>query len=148
MRKINLANIMGFVAMFCFSLFCFTLFAQMSFANELPQIPEADLFAKLAELILNWGALSSMMKGSLIVIILTQVVKQLSDEFKYKNLLVAIFSVLYGVFQLLAGDVSSTLGAVVSVLFTSGGALLLYNALKPFLKNVKFLSFLDLGKRE
>lgn len=121
------------------------VFMGVSFAQVLPPVPEVDLFEKIADLILNWKSMGTIAKGSVIVMVLTQIVKQVKD-FKYKNVLVALLAIAYGVFEAMTGDVSVK-SAIVTVMFSGGGAVFLYNALKPFLKSIPFLDFLNLGSK-
>lgn len=121
------------------------LFSLAALATGIAPVPEVDLFAKLAELVLNWGSLGSLAKGMIIVAILTQGMKQITD-FKYKNLMVVIFSVAYGVLQMMVSDVSLS-SAFVTVLVSGGGAVAIYNVAKPFLKSMPFLDFLKLGSK-
>lgn len=121
------------------------ILSTVAFATEIAQVPEVEIFSKLAELILNWGAMGSLAKGMIIVTIAVQAIKQISD-FKYKNLLVSILSVAYGIFQVMVNDVSFG-SAFVTVLVSGGGAIVIYNAAKPFLKSIPFLKFLNLGSK-
>lgn len=124
---------------------CMLLVTTMAFATGLAPVPEVDLFAKLSELLMSWSSLGSLSKGVLIILILTQIIKQMTD-FEYKRLLVVILSVIYGVFQLMIGDTSFG-SAVVITLISGGGAVALYVVCKPFLKSFSFLDFLKLGKK-
>lgn len=146
MRKINLESFLSSVSIFCFLALAIS-FVIPTFASEVVTIPEVDLFEKISELILNWGALSSIAKGSLVIMILAQAIKQYAKEFKYKKLLVAVLSIAYGVFSLLV-DGTSVGASIAMVLISYGGAPMLYDALKPILKKIKFFDFLELGKRE
>ena len=106
-------------------------------------VPEINPLEKLGELITNWSAMSDLSKGVLFVAIVVQVLKQAVD-FQYKRLAVVVLSLLYGVGQLVLGG-ESALAATVSVLISGGGAMLLYEALKPILKKFAIFSKLKLG---
>jgi hypothetical protein len=112
------------------------LMTGMAFAQGI-EVPPINVLEELGKLVLNWNTLPDLMKGSVIVMILVQVVKQAKD-FKYKRFLVVALSVLYGVGQMVLGGESLS-AAIVAVLVSGGGAIALYEALKPLLKNVNFL---------
>ena len=116
----------------------------LGYAQGLAPLPEIDLFAKLAELLMSWGSLGSLAKGSIVILILVQIAKQMTD-FKYKRLLVALFSVAYGVMQMMISEVSLS-SAMIAVLISGGGAMVIYSAAQPFLKSIPFFDFLKLGK--
>lgn len=139
-------KLMASIFTFSLILTLMNVFVGVTFAQEIGTVPEVDIFEKVAELILNWESMGTIAKGSLIVMILTQVVKQISD-FEYKNIVVAVLAIAYGVFEALVGDVSVG-SAIVTVMFSGGGAVFLYNALKPILKKIPFFSFLNLGSEE
>jgi hypothetical protein len=104
-------------------------------------VPEVDVIKHLGELVLNWNNMPDLLKGSAFVLILTQVVKKMSD-FEYKRLLVTLLSFVYGVGQLVIGGQELS-GALVSMLVAGGGAVALYEALKPLLKKLG----LDVGSK-
>jgi len=108
-----------------------------------PSVPEVNVLEQLGQLVIGWSALGAIAKASAFVLITVQVMKQAS--FKYKRIAVIVMSIVYGVLQLVIGG-ESPVAASMAVLVSGGGAVALYNALKPLLKKVKFLSFLDLGK--
>ena len=109
-------------------------------------VPEINVWEQISQLALNWGSMTTLAKGTLFVLIATQLVKQATD-FEYKRVLVALLSIAYGVFQKLTGDMSLS-AAVMSVLISMGGAMMLYEALKPFLREIPFFSFLKLSKND
>lgn len=107
-------------------------------------VPDVNALEKLGELVLNWSTMSDLSKGVLFVLILVQVLKQ-SVDFPYKRLAVVFLSILYGAGQLILGG-ESALSATMAVLVSGGGAIALYEALKPILKKIPFLQKLKLGK--
>lgn len=119
---------------------CMLLMTGMAFAQSI-EIPEVNVLEKLGNLVLNWNAMSDLMKGSIIVMVIAQVIKQAS-HFKYKRFLVVILSVIYGVGQMVIGG-EGLGGAIVSVLVSGGGAMAIYESLKPLLKNISFLQIGD-----
>jgi len=120
------------------------MMATLAFAQSMG-VPDANPLQKLGELVLNWENLSSLMKGSLAVLILVQVIKQVTD-FKYKRLLVTLLSIGYGVLQMLIGDANLS-QAIIAVLISGGGASALYEVLKPFLRSIPLFDFLKLGDK-
>jgi hypothetical protein len=107
-------------------------------------VPEVNPFETLAELISNWGSMSGLAKGMVFVLVTVQIVKQASD-FQHKRLVVLLASIMYGIGQLvMAGQ--SVSASIIAVLVSGGGAMALYEFIKPALKKYKFFSFLELGK--
>jgi hypothetical protein len=107
------------------------------------EVPEVNEWAKISEIIFNWKSLSPALKGSGIALVVTQLIKQAKD-FESKRLVLAIVACFYAAFQATM-DGSVDLGKALTVVIVSyGGAQLIYEGLKPFLKKIKFLSFLKL----
>lgn len=146
MRDFKLDKILNIVSALCFFALAVS-FVIPTFANDILNPPEVDIFEQIATLATNWKMLTPVLKGSAIVVILTQIVKQYFKDFKYNKILVAVLSCVYGVFSLLV-DGSSVGASIAMVLISYGGAPILYDALKPFLKKYKFFDFLKLGKRQ
>lgn len=123
-----------------------SLISFMAFGQAIEPLPEVNIFEQLGALVLSWASLSSLAKGSIAVLILTQVVKQVSD-FEYKNVVVTLMSVIYAVIQMMIDGTTST-AAITMALFSMGGAVLIYNAIKPALLKIPFFSFLKLGSSQ
>lgn len=146
MKSLKLDKILSFISALCFIILAAS-FMLPTEASEIIALPEVDVFEKIASLMANWSNLTPILKGSAIVVIVAQIIKQYVKGFKYKKILIAILSCLYGVFSLLV-DGTSVGASIAIVLISYGGAPMLYDALKPFLKKYKFFDFLDLGKRQ
>lgn len=127
-------------------IFIALVFCASVFGQDIQPLPDVNIFEQIASLVMNWGAMGDLAKGSVIVMVLAQVVKQVKD-FEYKNLVVAVLSVLYASIQVAISG-SSISVAVTTALFSMGGAVLIYNALKPILLKIPALSFLKLGKKQ
>jgi len=133
-------KLFGAIAFLLISFFMCSL----GFSQDLTPVPEVNIFEEIARIVMNWGSMSDLAKGSVLVLVLTQAVKQVKD-FQYKNALVAVFSVLYAIIQMMISG-SSLMAAATTALFTMGGAVLIYNAIKPLLAKIPALSFLNIGK--
>lgn len=136
MDRKELWRTIGWHTLLVATVFTFAVFFT-SIALAQPTVPEINPLTAIGELIMNWGGMSDLAKGVLFVNIMVQVIKQAVD-FQYKRTLVVVFSVIYGIAQMVMGG-ESAMGATVAVLVSGGGAMALYEVLKPLLKKIKFL---------
>lgn len=117
-------------------LFLFLL-PMAAFAVDVPiVVPDGDPLQLLLNLVMNFKSIGPLAAGSVVVMILAQVFKQfVAEDFKYKRLVVTALGIIYGV--LLAVSKGMGFGpAVVTAIFVSGGAVALYEALKPSLQKL------------
>lgn len=100
------------------------------------EVPDVDPITAIMEIIANFGIMSPLALASAGIVAVVQVLKKFLPEFKYKRFLVVVLGVAYGVVQ----SSLSGLGlveALVLALITSGGAVAIYEALKPLLQAMK-----------
>ena len=101
-------------------------------------IPEGDAAKSLLDLLMNYKTLSPLAIGSAIIVISVQILKsnlfdQFFKGFKYKRALITVLGQIYSVvFMVINGQ--SLMNAVISGLFISGGAVAIYEAIKPFIE--------------
>lgn len=107
-------------------------------------VPDVDITAKLLEMFASWKTMSPLLKGIGFVMIITQVVKQITG-FKYQRLLVTILAIIYGALDAMIGG-GSAVSSLMTILISGGGASALYELLKPLLSKISFLDFLKLKK--
>lgn len=124
-------------SLFVFSLAAAVLFPVVAFALEVPiQTPDGQPTQSILELVLNWKTLTPFAIGAAIIVIAVQVLKHYVPEFEYKRLAVTVLGIAYG--TILALQQGLSIGAaLVASLLTSGGAVALYEALKPAIKKLK-----------
>lgn len=108
----------------------------VAFAEVPVVVPDGDPLQALLSLILGWKAMAPLAIGSAIIVVVVQAMKKLLPEFKYKRLIVAVLGVLYGVMLALSNGMG-VLEAAVAALFVSGGAVAIYEAIKPALAKLR-----------
>lgn len=112
------------------------VFGLVSFLAWGAEVPEGDAFQSLLALILNWNSLAPLAIGSGLIVILVQAMKQfVGDGFIYKRTLVVFLGVVYSVLLSMQQGLGLVESLVVA-LITSGGAVAIYEALKPLLGKV------------
>ena len=106
----------------------------MSFAAFAEGIvpPDGDPLATLLQMLMNWQALSPLAIGASVIVIVMQVMKKYVGDFNFKRLLVTLLGVVWGVVTARMNGLG-LLEALVAALITSGGAVALYEAVKPLL---------------
>lgn len=92
------------------------------------QVPDQDLGTSIGQL-LNYKALGAIGVGMVVIVILMQLLKNAFGDFKYKRVVVTGLAVVYAVLLALTAGVGVG-PAIVTVLFTGGGASALYDAIK------------------
>lgn len=98
-------------------------------------VPDGDALQSLLALVANWKSAQPLAIGSMVVTLIVQLVKQFAPEFKYKRFLVTVLGVLYGFFLGLSQGMG-LFEVAISALFISGGAVAIYEALKPTLQKI------------
>lgn len=93
------------------------------------EIPDVDPLAAFLELTQNWGAWSPVARAIGIVVLGVQLVKKVFPGFKYLRVVVVLGGILVGVLQSIASGMD-IMGAVIFVMFTSGGAIAIYELFK------------------
>lgn len=98
------------------------------------EVPEGDALQLLLQLLGQWNSLSALAIGSILIVIAMQALKQFAGDFKFKRVAVVLLGCVYAVIQSRIQGLE--LGnAVVLMLFSSGGAVALFEAIKPLLGN-------------
>ncbi len=97
--------------------------------------PEVDPLATILALFQNWAAMSPLVLGSTLIALTVQLLKMFVGDFEYKRIVIAGLGVVYGVITALLGGYS-VFDALVAALITSGGAVAMYEAIKPLLPKV------------
>lgn len=118
------------------------LFCMVSFGQVVPleDATTAELIEQLIHIITNWKAGGTLLGISMIIILLTNVLKSQATGFlfeklgsKTKRIVIVVMGVLTSVITLkLAG--TDWISAIVTGLITSGGAVAIYEAFKPVAK--------------
>lgn len=99
--------------------------------------PEGDPFQMLLALVMSWKTMGPLAGGAAGIAIVVQVLKNsVGDTFKYKRLAVVALGVVYGV-VLAVSKGMGVVEALITALFVSGGAVAIYEALKPALQKLK-----------
>lgn len=99
-------------------------------AAEFP-VPEGDVAAILLNIATNYKTLGFLGIMSGATILTVQAIKHfITDEWKFKRLLTLLISILYSICSGLIIPGSNVASVVITVFFTSGGAMALYEALK------------------
>lgn len=105
-----------------------------------PSVPESGDIAASINILLNAKALGAIGLGAAIILIVVQFLKSsLFDQIfksldpKYKRLLITLLGVVYGVLYLIVSGKSGA-EAIMVGLFSSGGAVAIFEAIAPFLK--------------
>jgi len=102
------------------------------------ELPDVNVLEQLGVLVLSWKGMTGIAKGSIIILILVQIVKHLKADFKAKRLLITVLSIAYGAVQMIMNGASVS-AALVGMLVAGGGAIAIYEAIKPLIKNVPFI---------
>lgn len=105
---------------------------------EAPTPADGDPIATISDLIKNWKKMSPVAIGAAIILILVQLLKhnifgQFFHNIEFKRSLITVLGVLYGVVYLVSVG-TDWITALVVGLLSSGGAVAIYEAIKPFLK--------------
>lgn len=105
------------------------------------EVPEVDPAKAIVELVTNWKTMSPVAIGSMIILILVQILKsslfgQFFKHLEWKRLLITILGVIYGILYLVSTG-TSWLSAAVIGLISAGGAVAIYEAVKPLLEKKK-----------
>jgi hypothetical protein len=112
------------------------LFPVIAFADVPIVTPDGDPLQSLLALFMNWKAMGPLAIGSAFIVAAVQALKKLFPEFPYKRGIVTVLGVAYGV--LTAVTQGMGLGAaLIAALLTSGGAVAIYEALKPLFSKLK-----------
>ncbi len=107
------------------------------FAVDVPiVVPDADPFQLLLQLVTNFKAMGPLAIGAAIITLLVQVLKKFVGDFPYKRAVVASLGVVYGVVLAMLQGLG-VLEALVTALFVSGGAVAIYEGLKPVMAKLK-----------
>lgn len=114
------------------------VFGAQAFAQVLQPVPEGDAFASLMALIANAKTMGGVAIGAAVVAIIAQLLKSpfVGGFFekldpKIKRLVVFVLGQLYGVLFMISQGVGAVQALLVAV-FSSGGAVALYELIKPF----------------
>lgn len=100
-------------------------------------VPEGDPLQSLIGLISQWSTLSPIALGISVIVVLVQAAKAfLGESFKFKRIIITGLGVAYGVGVSLQNGMP-IFDALILGLLTSGGAVAIYEALKPLLKTLK-----------
>jgi hypothetical protein len=94
-----------------------------------PDLPDTDPLLLIGQLLANWKTLGPLGIGMALVLLAGQAIKMYSGDFKYKRLTILSLSCVYAT-MLGISHGQDPVSVVVSVLFTTGGAMALYEALK------------------
>jgi type IV secretory pathway VirB2 component (pilin) len=97
-------------------------------------VPDGDPLQTLLQLIANWKASSPIAIGMGIIVFVVQAMKKFLGDFKFKRAIVTVLGVAYSVLVAIVNGLSPAEAAVM-VLFVSGGAVALYEAIKPLLSS-------------
>ncbi len=113
---------------FLFILMLCSAFTAM--AADFP-MPDGDVASLLLGLATNYKTIGLLGAVSCLTLVSVQVLKSyVSDQWQYKRLMTLAMSILYSVISGLIIPGSNAVSVVVTVLFSSGGAVALYEALK------------------
>ena len=123
---------MKFIAAFFVTAFLFPVFA---FAGVPIVVPDGDALQALLSLIANWKGAQPLAIGAMVIVAIVQGLKQFLPDFKYKRITVTCLGILYGIFLGLQQGMGIA-EVVVASLFVSGGAVAIYEALKPAMKKI------------
>lgn len=99
------------------------------FAMAAVTVPEGDPLASALEAFLNIKSLSPLGIASAVVVVLVQLVKKYFPGFEYYDVVVVLGGLTYGVLQAILSG-SSVGQALLFILVTSGGAMMLYDLFK------------------
>lgn len=110
------------------------LFSVLAFAQEVVAsfpIPEGDIAKLLIQLATDYKTLGVLGIIIIITLVSVEVIKKfVSDQWKFKRLLVLGVSIVYSLLSGFVVQGSNVLTVIVTVFITSGGAMALYEALK------------------
>lgn len=97
-------------------------------------VPDGDALQLLLQLLTQWSSLSPLAIGSILIVIAMQVLKMFAGDFKFKRLAVVLLGCIYAVIQsrIQGLDIGN---AVVLMLISSGGAVALFEAIKPLIED-------------
>lgn len=97
------------------------------------EIPEGDAVQLLLKLLTQWNSLSPLAIGAILIVIAVQALKALLGDFKFKRVVIVALGIVYAIIQsrIQGLDLSSS---IVMALFSSGGAVALFEAIKPLIK--------------
>jgi hypothetical protein len=122
--------------------FALVLLASVVATNAYAQVPpEGDAVQSFLALIANWKVLGPVGIGSGIIVVLLQVLKSptMGSWFKnveYKRIVITVFGQIYGVLFLIQSG-QSVINSIVVGLFASGGAVAIWEAVKPLVEKKK-----------
>jgi hypothetical protein len=129
-----LSKIRGSVFLFSVLIFPLVCFSQIA---ETP-VPIKDVFEMIAQLVNNWRSLSTLGLISSVIVLVMQILKTeimggllLKASPFLKRLLITVFGQVAGVIVAVSGGLT-WVEAIVTGLITSGGAVAIYEAIKPF----------------
>lgn len=110
-------------------------------ASELPVPAEGDPTLTLVKLITDWKAMSPIATGAMVILLLVQLLKtsllgQFFPSIEWKRFFITFLGIAYGVVYLVSTGTPWVTAAVVGLL-SSGGAVAIYEALKPLLGKKK-----------
>lgn len=109
----------------------------VAYAVDVPIVtPEVEPFSALMSLIMQWKTIGPLAGGAMGIAIAVQLLKQfVGDAFQYKRLAVTALGVIYGVVLAMSKGMGAV-EAIVTALLVSGGAVAIYEAVKPVLKKL------------
>lgn len=104
---------------------------------EAPAPAEGDPIVTISELIKNWKSMSPVAIGAAIILILVQLLKssffgQFFNNLVVKRAFITVLGVAYGVVYLISAGTDVVTALVVGLL-ASGGAVAIYEAIKPLI---------------
>lgn len=114
------------------------LLSAIAYAVDVPiVVPDGDPFTNLMSLIMQWKTIGPLAGGALGVAVVVQLLKQfVGDAFVYKRAAVTVLGVIYGVLLAMSKGMGAV-EAIVTALLVSGGAVAIYEALKPTLQKLQ-----------
>lgn len=108
---------------------------------ELPAPAEGDPTLTLIKLVTEWKAMSPVAIGAMVILLLIQLLKSsffggFFKSLEWKRFFITFLGIAYGVVYLISSG-TPWLHALVVGLLSSGGAVAIYQALKPILDKKK-----------
>lgn len=129
MFNLSFKNWKLFAGSILFLALALALWPLISLAAE---VPEVNALQALVDLITNWKALTPLGIGSAVIVIVVQLLKQFFPSSNVVRLVVVVLGVAYGVLTSLLNGMG-IIEALVLGIITSGGAVAIYEAVKPLL---------------
>lgn len=117
-------------------LLCLLVLSVSVLAADLVPVPEGDPLVLLLDLIKNWKASTPIAIGSMIVVIIVQVLKKFVGESLYTRASVTVLGVAYSILVTMQKG-ASLLEAAIMALLVSGGAVAIYEAISPLINKPK-----------